>query len=198
MTYCLGMQQWNLLISYSAVASGNQSIPLHKLTSRSWLIVLSCMLAFMSVRLKWISWYWDFRKQVSWKWSVNIHRSFSHFFLRVQANCLQVGPSKYYELYSLCHQCVTADDIMALFEKKIFSEAGTNELKREQATYMMLKDLLEELEGITILNFIMLKLFSHSPSYLTPWTLTCILLLSCSPPQLLTSWLLLCSWCVGE
>ena len=31
----------------------------------------------------------------------------------------------------------------------VFSEAGTNELQREQGTYMMFKDLLEELEGIS-------------------------------------------------
>ena len=36
---------------------------------------------------------------------------------------------------------------MGLFEKKVFSEAGTNELQREQTTYMMFKDLMEELEG---------------------------------------------------
>ena len=37
-------------------------------------------------------------------------------------------------------------DIMGLFE--VFSEAGTNDLQKEQATYIMFKDLLEELEGM--------------------------------------------------
>ena len=39
-------------------------------------------------------------------------------------------------------------DIMGLFETKVFSEAGTTDLQKEQATYMMFKDLLEELEGM--------------------------------------------------
>lgn len=36
--------------------------------------------------------------------------------------------------------------MIALFGK-VFSEAGTSELKKEQSTYMLFKDLLEELEG---------------------------------------------------
>ena len=36
---------------------------------------------------------------------------------------------------------------MSLFGIKSFSEAGTTELRKEQATYMMFRDLLEELDG---------------------------------------------------
>ena len=45
---------------------------------------------------------------------------------------------------------VFTDDIMSLFGIKVFSEAGTNQLKMEQATYIMFQDLLEELEGMHI------------------------------------------------
>ena len=105
------------------------------------------------------------------------HPSFFQPLFLKSASKLCAGWS-WYNTIIYCGINVTADDIMALFEKRIFSEAGTNELKREQATYMMYKDLLEELDGIiyiTILNFIMPKLFSYS--YLTlsyPWTLTYI------------------------
>ena len=37
--------------------------------------------------------------------------------------------------------------IMISLRKRVFSGAGTNDLQREQETYMMFKDLLQELEG---------------------------------------------------
>ena len=37
---------------------------------------------------------------------------------------------------------------MRLFGNKVFSEAGTNDLRREQTTYILFKDFLEEMEGI--------------------------------------------------
>lgn len=43
--------------------------------------------------------------------------------------------------------CHLSDNVIGLFGKKVFSEAGTSELKKEQSTYMMFKDLLEELES---------------------------------------------------
>ena len=36
---------------------------------------------------------------------------------------------------------------MHLFEKRVFSESGSSELVKEQATFMQFSDLLEELEG---------------------------------------------------
>ena len=32
--------------------------------------------------------------------------------------------------------------------EKVFSQQGSNELMKEQATYMLLKDLLDEMEGM--------------------------------------------------
>ena len=40
------------------------------------------------------------------------------------------------------------DDVMRLFGNKVFSEAGTNDLRQEQTTYILFKDFLEEMEGI--------------------------------------------------
>ena len=37
---------------------------------------------------------------------------------------------------------------MRLFGNKVFSEAGTNDLRQEQTTYILFKDFLEEMEGI--------------------------------------------------
>ena len=40
------------------------------------------------------------------------------------------------------------DYLMHLFENNTFSEAGSSELVKEQSTYMLFRDMLEELEGI--------------------------------------------------
>jgi len=45
------------------------------------------------------------------------------------------------------YMLLPTDCVMALFGNKVFSEVGTNQLRMEQATYMMFQDLLEELEG---------------------------------------------------
>ena len=58
---------------------------------------------------------------------------------------------------------VLTDDIMSLFGIKSFSNAGTTELKKEQATYMMFKDLLEELEG----NGCVISCVYYTPIYIT-------------------------------
>ena len=50
------------------------------------------------------------------------------------------------------------DCVLALFGNKVFSEAGTNHLRMEQATYMMFQDLLEELEGMQM-HFILYILY---------------------------------------
>lgn len=48
------------------------------------------------------------------------------------------------------------DRVMSLFKNKVFSESGSSELKAEQATYMLFRDLLEELEGKwNIQNFLL-------------------------------------------
>ena len=41
---------------------------------------------------------------------------------------------------------------MGLFQFRMFSEAGTSELHKEQATYMHFRDLLEELESELLLG----------------------------------------------
>ena len=40
-----------------------------------------------------------------------------------------------------------ADQIMGLIEKKMFSQQGSTEYTKEQATYMHFKDFLDEMEG---------------------------------------------------
>jgi hypothetical protein len=42
---------------------------------------------------------------------------------------------------------LTADKLMALFEHRVFSQQGSSEHVKEQATYMLFSDFLEELEG---------------------------------------------------
>ena len=39
------------------------------------------------------------------------------------------------------------DQLMHVFEKRVFSESGSSELVKEQVTFMQFSDLLEELEG---------------------------------------------------
>ena len=43
---------------------------------------------------------------------------------------------------------IIIDDVMGLFTVKIFSENGSAEYQKEQATYMFFKRLLLEMEGI--------------------------------------------------
>ena len=38
---------------------------------------------------------------------------------------------------------------MSLFRTKVFSEEGSNERRKEESTYIMFRDLVEELEGMT-------------------------------------------------
>ena len=40
--------------------------------------------------------------------------------------------------------------VISLFEVKVFSDAGSSEFVKEQATYIFFTDLLEELEGILL------------------------------------------------
>jgi hypothetical protein len=42
---------------------------------------------------------------------------------------------------------LTAAQLVGLFEKKVFSQQGSTEYSKEQATYMLFKDLLDEMEG---------------------------------------------------
>ena len=48
---------------------------------------------------------------------------------------------------------------MRLFGNKVFSEAGTNDLRREQTTYILFKDFLEEMEGIARTHLQLIILF---------------------------------------
>ena len=41
-----------------------------------------------------------------------------------------------------------AAQLVGLFEKKVFSQQGSTEFCKEQATYMLFKDLLDEMEGM--------------------------------------------------
>ena len=39
------------------------------------------------------------------------------------------------------------EKLINLFKKRVFSDIGSSQLVKEQATYMLFTDLLEELEG---------------------------------------------------
>lgn len=41
-----------------------------------------------------------------------------------------------------------AAQLVGLFENKVFSQQGSKEYSKEQATYMLFKDLLDEMEGM--------------------------------------------------
>ena len=40
------------------------------------------------------------------------------------------------------------DKLMCLFKNRVFSQNGSSELVKEQATYIFFSDFLEELEGM--------------------------------------------------
>ena len=44
-----------------------------------------------------------------------------------------------------------AAQLVGLFESKVFSQQGSTEYSKEQATYMLFKDLLDEMEGMYIM-----------------------------------------------
>lgn len=60
---------------------------------------------------------------------------------------LQKHPDFFRPLFVYSPDPLTAETLMALFGNRAFSEKGSNEHVREQATYMLFSDLLEELEG---------------------------------------------------
>ena len=55
---------------------------------------------------------------------------------------------------------------MRLFGNKVFSEAGTNDLRQEQTTYIQFKDFLEEMEGITRTHSQLIIIFCQKKQFL--------------------------------
>ena len=55
---------------------------------------------------------------------------------------------------------------MRLFGNKVFSEAGTNDLRREQTTYILFKYFLEEMEGIARTHSQLIILFFAKKQFL--------------------------------
>ena len=55
--------------------------------------------------------------------------------------------------------------IIGLLEKKVFSDRGSTEFTKEQATYLLFKDLLDELEGIIIIVNLISDYYTLSFAY---------------------------------
>ena len=68
--------------------------------------------------------------------------------------------------YIYCLLIFFPDDFMTLFVNKVFSEAGTNDLRREQTTYIQFKDFLEEMEGITRTHSQLIIIFCPKKQFL--------------------------------